>query len=458
MRIRDDPRPQPLHPPVSPRPIKNNPTPGPGHTRTVTSSAALAGITATAVGALAAWTIASGEIDATSARLENAVAARAQIEAGVRMRERASRTADAVERFIAEHEVRARAWAQSPTVIEAARERGEAHRAQGLDTTDTETIEDRYRRGLLTTGAEAAQRWLKRRSETDGSIGEIFFTDSAGLNAAATNRTSDFVQSDERWWQHAAAHGTAIGEIDYDESAQVWSIDISVAITDDTSDALLGVMKVVVDVAEIQALAERARDGLAGARVVIADTNGALIADTASGHAPQRLGRDNAKAWRTDTPTLADAMAHGHHGTHNEGGWLGGYAPTGGRTIPGWTVLIERPVATIAAETSAGGADAETMKHWPAWLAGLLLAIGALATSASTIAARTRADRFTEAVEAVSTSAQRATRGVWDTETPATGPAEAVRLADTVRGMATVLRTVSRELVKHKRNLGRETS
>ena len=53
-----------------------------------------------------------------------------------------------------------------------------------------------------------------------------------GYNVAPTNPASDFIQSDEGWWLAAWSHEIAVGAVEYDDSAGVWSLDIAIRIDD----------------------------------------------------------------------------------------------------------------------------------------------------------------------------------------------------------------------------------
>src|SRR4030095_15432662 len=59
---------------------------------------------------------------------------------------------------------------------------------------------------------------------------ELFVTDKYGANIAATNRTSDYYQADEAWWQAAYNSGQGkvyIGQPEFDESSQTYSVIIA---------------------------------------------------------------------------------------------------------------------------------------------------------------------------------------------------------------------------------------
>lgn len=68
---------------------------------------------------------------------------------------------------------------------------------------------------------------LKARTK----ISEIFITDRYGGVVASSNKTSDFYQADEEWWQKAYNGGkgsTYVSDIEFDESSKSWVISIAV--------------------------------------------------------------------------------------------------------------------------------------------------------------------------------------------------------------------------------------
>jgi len=82
---------------------------------------------------------------------------------------------------------------------------------------------------------------------------EAFATNKYGANAAQTQKTSDYYQADEKWWIEAKEKGVHISEIEFDESAVVYSIDISVRI-EDANGSFMGVFKAVVNIEDNLAL------------------------------------------------------------------------------------------------------------------------------------------------------------------------------------------------------------
>jgi len=90
---------------------------------------------------------------------------------------------------------------------------------------------------------------LSKLSEISGYpvFGEIFVTNAYGANVSQTGRTSDYRQDDEEWWQEAAKGGRYLGDVEFDDSAGIYSVEICVRI-DDSDGSMLGVLKAVMNI------------------------------------------------------------------------------------------------------------------------------------------------------------------------------------------------------------------
>lgn len=84
---------------------------------------------------------------------------------------------------------------------------------------------------------------------------EIFVTNSYGVNIAQTNRTSDYLQADEEWWQRARKDGQYLGGVEYDESSGIQGLTIAVRLDDHNGD-FLGVIKGVLPLQSLIRTAE----------------------------------------------------------------------------------------------------------------------------------------------------------------------------------------------------------
>jgi len=124
---------------------------------------------------------------------------------------------------------------------------------------------------------------LKKFAETKGNIAEIFFTDKYGGLVVASEKTSDFYQADEEWWQKTFNRGKGsifIGEMEFDESSGTWSITISVPVYSQATE-VIGVCKVVYNTLRFSDVISKFEIGSTG-RAVLFDNSGKVICQ--SGH------------------------------------------------------------------------------------------------------------------------------------------------------------------------------
>ena len=148
-----------------------------------------------------------------------------------------------------------------PTILNAvvtgrARTFDELHTAWQTDGLTTNST--RFGRLMRKAPKTTATLLKTLQATTQNRFKEIFITDSRGYVIAATNKTSDFDQGSgddppvgEPWWAAAREKGEHIGDIDYDESAEVYSVDINMNITAPDSQSS-GVIKAIYNMENIQ--------------------------------------------------------------------------------------------------------------------------------------------------------------------------------------------------------------
>jgi two-component system sensor kinase FixL len=88
---------------------------------------------------------------------------------------------------------------------------------------------------------------------------EIFVTNKFGANVAQSNKTSDFNQADEDWWQIAAKDGLYTSNVEFDQSSNASSIALASKIEDENGE-FLGVMKGVLNIQETFNIINEAKD------------------------------------------------------------------------------------------------------------------------------------------------------------------------------------------------------
>ena len=102
-----------------------------------------------------------------------------------------------------------------------------------------------------TLGNAASQYLAGVQADSAGKYTEIFAMDAKGLNVGQSTLTSDYWQGDEDKFTQsfgAGADAMHIGEIEQDESTQVFQSQVSVPITDPASGEVIGAITVGVDV------------------------------------------------------------------------------------------------------------------------------------------------------------------------------------------------------------------
>lgn len=111
-----------------------------------------------------------------------------------------------------------------------------------------------------------------------GNIAELIITDKFGGIVAASDKTSDFYQADEGWWQKAyndGKGGVYISNAEFDKSSQKWVVSIAVPIKD-ANDAVIGICKNSISIDRLFGRLADFKIGRTGHAFVI-DKNGIII-------------------------------------------------------------------------------------------------------------------------------------------------------------------------------------
>ncbi len=149
-------------------------------------------------------------------------------------------------------------WMSEPTLIAAILAQNAEH--EGLSQAEIEALDAAWRAEVGASPApmidgvlnRPASNWLRSRQEQSGGlVTEVFVMDSRGLNVAQSEVTSDFWQGDEPKWQDTFPAGPgaiSIGEVELDESTQTFQSQVSMAVTDPASGAVIGAVTFGVDV------------------------------------------------------------------------------------------------------------------------------------------------------------------------------------------------------------------
>ncbi|HAA05483.1 MAG TPA: hypothetical protein DCE18_19250, partial [Syntrophobacteraceae bacterium] len=80
---------------------------------------------------------------------------------------------------------------------------------------------------------------------------EVFITNPQGVSIASTNRTSDYYQGDEEWWQTAYKQGLYIGQPEYDESSGIMAVIMALPIRENNTGSILGILRTTINFATL---------------------------------------------------------------------------------------------------------------------------------------------------------------------------------------------------------------
>jgi len=278
---------------------------------------------------------------------------------GANLSATANRVVQQLDGFMLERISDAVTWASAPNVVNAAREAAALHAEHGIANLPIEEVEAQFQAEKSLNLFPATDKYLRTQIANSLHFGEVFITDEFGYNVSLTNPTSDFVQSDEGWWQTAMDNGISVGDVEFDASAGIWSIDISVRIDDDQTGKRLGVMKSVLGVSLIQEVADRRAKEVSGGSVTVLNNQGSLLAETASRHAEDRIMSEEVNLKTEGNATIQGAINDTGTGYALGSDSVLGYARSAGVELYGnvvqgfngfdWLVLVQQPTQVALA-------------------------------------------------------------------------------------------------------------
>ena len=130
-------------------------------------------------------------------------------------------------------------------------------REEYIEKTDTDWQEGKetaFIQGLLSNElAERLRGRIEFYEEKEGYkvFPEAYVANKYGVIIASTGRTSDYLQADEEWYQTAVKEKKFwVGEVEYDESSDVYASDIVINLYDEKGE-FVGILKVVLNIEEV---------------------------------------------------------------------------------------------------------------------------------------------------------------------------------------------------------------
>jgi methyl-accepting chemotaxis protein len=112
-------------------------------------------------------------------------------------------------------------------------------------------------------------------------IAEVMLTDQYGYNAVTTSPSSDFVQSDEGWWQSAWNSGSTSAQATQDAATDRTVVELARAVIEGNSK--VGVVKVKFGLSMVDSVLAQGSVGGKALRVDLVDSLGKVIASSVPG-------------------------------------------------------------------------------------------------------------------------------------------------------------------------------
>lgn len=176
-----------------------------------------------------------------------------------------------------------RAIASSPLVVNEALAGSNETEKAGLDKLPIEELESQFSEKKLVRFHRALNDYLQETVET-ADISEILVTNRYGFNVAYSAPSTDFVQSDEEWWQRGKEDGVWISPPDFNFAAKARTIELVQSIINPKNEEFVGVIRAVLPARKFSLVADYLkRTEISGTqRVQLIDSETLGIIDTFS--------------------------------------------------------------------------------------------------------------------------------------------------------------------------------
>lgn len=182
-------------------------------------------------------------------------------------------------------------------------------------------------------------------------FGEVFVTNKYGVNTAQTEKTTDYYQGDEEWWQKAKTNGIHVEKVDYDQSSGIFALSMAVRV-EDTSGAFAGVTKAVTNMRDIIRIIDDVKDrdrsrGNSTRQFTLITTEGKIIYSTKKFERFERFDDELMNYLKNDS-SLDDTFFTAH--TINKKEVMYTHAHIKQLKSPDWILIIEQESDEIFAD------------------------------------------------------------------------------------------------------------
>ena len=250
---------------------------------------ALALLAPAALGIPVAWFYTSYRIDVLDASLDSTATLLERDIGAFHLQAQARGFAAYLDSYLRERAIEVQRWATTPFVLDQVGEAAELHAEAGLPALSSVDAEDRFRIERRARTLPTFDEYLYRELSTSSAFARAIVTDRHAMNVAFTDRPERFVHAAARWWQGAWERGTYLGPVYYNDAHGRWALPVAVRLDAIAGGAPVGVLYADLTLEPVQGLASRYARVVPGTRIFVLDESGALIADTASAHARERI-------------------------------------------------------------------------------------------------------------------------------------------------------------------------
>src|SRR5215471_7270468 len=189
----------------------------------------------------------------------------------------ASLSEQLVQRLLSERARQVQLIAAEPNIIAAAKKGTEVSRTKGLPKYSIDQLEQMFKGPRSQQVDDNALHYLNGLlPKLD--IAEVMLTDEFGYNAVTTSLSSDFVQSDEAWWQAAWANGMTTAQATIDPVMGRTVVELAGVVRD--GNARVGVVKVKFGLSMLDSVLAQGSNVGSSMRVDLVDSAGKVIASS----------------------------------------------------------------------------------------------------------------------------------------------------------------------------------
>ena len=153
-----------------------------------------------------------------------------------------------------------RSWGENPLIVNVVKESNK----KLLSDAEIKRLDDEWKattgisafiRGFLTNDTADLLQLIQKGSNPKGLYSEIFVMNIQGLIVGESDKTSDYWQADEAKFADSYAGGKGAvhyGDIEFDDSAQAYLVQVSVPVMDPDSGKAIGAITFGVNMDTIQ--------------------------------------------------------------------------------------------------------------------------------------------------------------------------------------------------------------